>query len=132
AGGGEVNTANNSATDVTAITQVADLAISKTHAGDFHPGDAADTYTITVSNVGAAPTNGSMVTVTDVLPVGLAPTAANNGIVNGWAVFFVGQTVTARRTGALAAGASYPALTLKVAVASNAPASVINTATVAG
>jgi uncharacterized repeat protein (TIGR01451 family) len=131
-GGGEVNTANNSATDVTAITQVADLAIGKTHAGDFHPGDVADTYTITVSNVGAAPTNGSMVTVTDVLPVGLAPTAANNGIVNGWTVSFVGQTVTARRTGVLAAGANYPALTVTVAVAGNAPARVTNTAVVSG
>ena len=40
--------------------------------------------------------------------------------------------MTATRSDALAAGASYPALTLTVSVASNAPASVTNTATVSG
>src|SRR5207248_1855145 len=94
-------------------------------------GDAADTYTIIVSNVGAAPT-ASSVTVTDTLPAGLSPTAADNGTINGWAVSFSGQTVTATRSDALAAGASYPAFTLTVSVAGTAPASVTNTATVAG
>jgi uncharacterized repeat protein (TIGR01451 family) len=130
-GGGEVQTANDSATDVTAITQVADLTITKTHTGVFHPGDAADTYTITVSNAGAAATAG-MVTITDVLPAGLTPTAADSGTINGWTLSHVGQTVTATRTDVLAAGTTYPPLSLKVAVANNAPASVINTATVAG
>jgi uncharacterized repeat protein (TIGR01451 family) len=131
AGGGEVNTANDSAKDVSPITPVADLAISKTHVGTFHPGDGADTYTIAVSNVGSAPTAGP-VTVTDVLPAGLAPTAADSGTVNGWVVSFVGQTVTATRVDPLAPGASYPALTLTVSVAATAPAVVTNTATVAG
>jgi uncharacterized repeat protein (TIGR01451 family) len=130
-GGGEVNTANNSAKDVTPITAVADLTLSKTHVGDFHPGDAAATYTIVVSNVGGAATSGP-VRVTDTLPAGLTPTAADTGAINGWSVSFVGQTVTASRTDALAAGASYPAFTLTVSVASTAPASVANTATVAG
>ena len=40
------------------------------------------------------------------------------------AVSFSGQTITATRTDALASGGSYPALTLTVSVASNAPASV--------
>ena len=40
--------------------------------------------------------------------------------------------MTATRSNALAAGASYPTLTVVVNVASNAPASVTNTATVAG
>jgi uncharacterized repeat protein (TIGR01451 family) len=131
AGGGEVNTANNSSTDVTATTPVADLTIAKSAVGVFRQGDAADTYTITVSNVGAAPTIGP-VTVTDTLPAGLAPTAANTGTVNGWTVAFSGQTVTATRSDALAAGASYPAFVVTVSVAANSPASVANTATVAG
>src|SRR5205807_6182488 len=96
------------------------------------PGDSADAYTITVSNVGAVPTDGSTVTVTDTLPTGLVPTAADNGTINGWSVSFSGQTVTATRSDVLASGSSYPALTLTVSVANNAPASLINTATVAG
>ena len=41
-------------------------------------------------------------------------------------------TLTATRSDALAAGGSYPAITLTVNVAANAPASVTNTATVSG
>ena len=41
-------------------------------------------------------------TITDVLPAGLAPTPADSGTVNGWAVSFVGQTVKNRAAGALA------------------------------
>jgi uncharacterized repeat protein (TIGR01451 family) len=131
AGGGEVITANDSATNTTAVTPVADLTIAKTHTGDFHPGDRAATYTITVSNVGGAPTVGA-VTVTDTLPVGLAPTAADSGSMNGWAVSFSGQTIIATRSDALAAGGSYPTLTLTVSVAGTAAGTVTNTATVAG
>ncbi len=130
-GGGEVNTANDTVTDPTVITQVADLTVSKGHSGGFHPGDTADTLTITVSNPGAAPTTGP-VTVTDTLPAGLVPTAAIRGVINGWSVSVNGQIVTATRSDVLAAGASYPVLTLTVGVAANAPASVTNVATVAG
>src|SRR5207302_1646534 len=87
--------------------------------------------TITVSNIGAGATAGA-VTVTDTLPAGLAPTAADSGTINGWTVSFSGQTITATRSDALNNGASYPALTITVSVAGNAPASVTNTATVAG
>jgi uncharacterized repeat protein (TIGR01451 family) len=132
AGGGEVKTSNDAAVDVTAISQVADLSISKTHTAAFHPGDAADTYTITVSNIGAVLSDGSTVTVTDVLPAGLSPTSADGGTINGWQVRTSGQTITATRSGALAAGASYPSLTLTVSVAQTAPVSVTNTATVSG
>jgi uncharacterized repeat protein (TIGR01451 family) len=131
-GGGEANTANDSAADTTAITQVADLAVSKTHSGTFRPGDAADTYSVTVSNVGAAPTDGSAVTVTDTLPAGLAPTPADTGVVNGWTLFTAGQTVTATRTGVLDAGASYPPLTITVGVADDVAPVITNTATVSG
>src|SRR5262249_29565314 len=131
AGGGEVNTANNSSTDVTPTTPVADLTIAKSAVGTFRQGDAADTYTITVSNVGSAPTSGPA-SVTDPLAAGLAAAAADAGTINGWTVTFSGQTVTATRSDALAVGASYPAFVVTVSVASNAPASVTNTATVAG
>jgi uncharacterized repeat protein (TIGR01451 family) len=127
-GGGETNTANDSASDVTAITQVADLTITKSHTGTFNQGDGADHYTITIGNAGAGPTSGQ-VTVTDSLPAGLTPTAATG---TGWQTSISGSTVTATRSDPLAAGASYPALTVTVSIAANAPASVTNTATVAG
>ena len=127
-GGGETNTANDTATDVTPIAQAADLTVGLSHAGNFQQGDSADNYTIAVNNVGAGPTIGQ-VTVTDTLPAGLTPTAASG---SGWTTSISGQTVTATRSDALAAGANYPALTVTVSVASNAAASVTNTATVAG
>jgi len=129
AGGGELNTTNDSVSDITAITQVADLTITKTDSGNFHQGDTADTYTITVkNNSGSGPTSG-LVTVTDPVPSGVTPTAASG---TGWTTSISGQTVTATRSDALAAGSSYPALMIKVSVASNAPASVTNIATVSG
>lgn len=109
----------------------ADLTITKTHSGDFHQGDAADTYTINVNNIGSGPTSGA-VTVTDTLPAGLAPTAADNGTINGWTLTTNGQTITATRSDALAPGGSYPALPLTVSVDNNAPSSLTNTAAVAG
>jgi uncharacterized repeat protein (TIGR01451 family) len=130
-GGSESNTANNSASDPTTITQLsADLRIAKTHAGNFTQGQTGATYTITVTNVGAGATSGT-VTVTDTLPAGLTPTAPN-GVVNGWTCGIASQTVTCTRSDALAASASYPAITLTVDVALSAAAAVTNTADVAG
>ena len=103
-------TAASDPTTITPVVTVADLAVSKSHSGNFKQGDAADTYTITVSNVaGSGPTTG-LVTVSDTLPTGLSPTAADNGTIAGWSVSYVGQTVTATRSDVLAGGASYPAL----------------------
>src|SRR5262249_56837302 len=110
AGGGEVNTANDSASDPTNITQVADLTISKSHAGNFRQGDPADTYTVTVSNVGAGPTAGA-VTVTDTLPTGLAPTARGNGTSNGWGVSFSRPSLPPTPRGRLNTAPNNPAPT---------------------
>ena len=102
---------------------VPQLTITKSHVAYFHQGDAADTYTVTVSNAGTVPTDGSLVTVTDTLPAGLSPTAADSGTINGWNVTSNVQadTVTATRSDVLAAGNSYPALTVTVAVAEQCP-----------
>jgi uncharacterized repeat protein (TIGR01451 family) len=135
AGGGEVNTTNDTASDLTTIiqnAQVAELTITKSHSGSFHPGDRTDVYTITVSNVSTAPTDGSPVIVMDTLPTGLAPTKADEGTINGWSLSTTGQTVTATRTDVLIGGASYPALVLTVSVDNNAPPRLTNTATVSG
>ena len=116
---------------VTVEAPTSDMVVDKAHTGNFRQGDQSDTYSITATNSGTAPTTGT-VTITDILPAGLTPTADNNGIINGWNVSTNGQTVTATRNDVLAAGNNYPDLTLTVAVADDAPANVVNTATVSG
>jgi uncharacterized repeat protein (TIGR01451 family) len=103
-----------------------DLTLAKTHTGDFTQGDTGDAYTIIVTNVGTATSSG-MVTVIDVLPTGLVATDISG---TGW--FTDLSTLTCTRSDALAAGASYPPIIVTVSVATNAPASVTNTATVSG
>ena len=78
-GGGEINLANDSASDVTAIIQLPDLTLSSTH-GSFAQGQNGATYSLLVSNIASAPTEGT-VTVTDTLPGGLAATAMTGA---GW------------------------------------------------
>ncbi|MGE5321901.1 MAG: beta strand repeat-containing protein, partial [Actinomycetota bacterium] len=125
-GGGEANTANDTATDPTTITQVADLTIAKSHTGNFTQGQTGAQYTLTASNVGPGPTNGT-VTVTDTLPSGLTATAISG---TGWTCVLA--TLSCTRSDVLAAGAAYPAITLTVDVASTAPATLANSATIFG
>jgi uncharacterized repeat protein (TIGR01451 family) len=113
------------ATDPTTIIQLPDLSIAKAHAGNFTQGQTGATYTLTVSNVGSASTTG-LVTVTDVAPTGLTATAISG---TGWTCPTLSSC---NRSDALAAGSSYPAITLTVNVANNAPASVTNSASVSG
>jgi len=130
----EGNYANDaSVSTVSTVVTAPDLAITSTHNGNFQPGDLADTYTIYVSNGGAASSSGGQITVTFTLPVGLTPAAAMNGTtINGWLVAVSGQTVTATRSDVLAPDSSYPALTITVSVASNASGALSNTASVSG
>ncbi|HLQ52196.1 MAG TPA: DUF11 domain-containing protein, partial [Terriglobales bacterium] len=97
-----------------------------THVGNFFQTQVGATYTITVSNVGSSPSAG-VVTVTDTLPASLTATAMTG---TGWTCTVA--TLTCTRSDVLANGASYPPITLTVNVAAGAPASVTNTATVAG
>jgi len=130
----EGNHANDASTSTySTVVTAPDLAITSTHNGNFQPGDAADTYTIYVGNGGSANTDGSAVTVTQILPAGLTPAAAMNGAtINGWSVVVSGQTVTATRSDVLATDSSYPALTITVSVAANASGPLASTATVSG
>src|SRR4029077_20956769 len=102
-----------------------DLTIAKTHGGNFSQGQTGAAYTLTVSNIASAAC--STVTVTDTVPAGLTATAIGG---TGWTCTQPGGPCT--RSDTLTAGGSYPALTLTVNVASNAPASVTNSAAVAG
>ncbi|MEU6652751.1 hypothetical protein ABZ904_25785 [Streptomyces sp. NPDC046900] len=125
-----------SATDSTASTGLTftvipvaqpSLTIAKRHAGSFTRGEDG-VYTITVGNVTAAgPTNGTTVTVHDILPAGLRAARITG---EGWHCILA--TLTCTRSDVLPAGHSYPSVTLKVDVSCNARARVSNTATVAG
>jgi uncharacterized repeat protein (TIGR01451 family) len=127
-GGGETNTANNSASDPTTVVAAGtpDLTVAKTHSGNFTQGQVGATYTLTVTNSGTAPTTAA-VSLTDTLPTGLTATAISG---TGWTCTLA--TVNCTRSNALAAGASYPAITLTVTVAGNAPSSVTNPDTDSG
>lgn len=117
---------NNTGSDPTVITQIADLAVTKTHTGDFIQGQTGRTFTIVVTNVGDGPTD-AVVSLVDTLPAGLTATALN-GL--GWNCTL--STLTCTRSDVLASELSYPALTLTASVAANAQASLTNTVTISG
>src|SRR5208283_4627047 len=125
-GGGATGTAT--ANDPTTITPsgAPALGITKSHTGSFTQGQTGDTYTITVTNSGTASTSGT-VTVVDTLPTGLTATAISG---TGWTCTL--GTLTCTSTTVEAAGDSFPAITLTVNVAANAPASVTNSAMASG
>ena len=129
-GGGDQNTNNNTATNQTTIIQTGpDPAISKTHSGTFVE-SLTGTYTINVKNAGLTPTDGTPVTVSDTMPTGLTVKTVSG---TGWdCSASTTSAVSCTRSDVLASVTSYPAITLTVNVASDAPASVINTATVSG
>ena len=103
------------------------LTISKTHVGNFTVGDTGDTYTVTVSNTaGAGPTNGT-VTVTDTIPSGLTLDSMAG---TGWTCAAESNVCT--RSDVLAAGASYPAITITVDVSEEAGSPQVNSVTVSG
>ena len=101
-----------------------DMVLSKSHSQSFTQGDSGRTYTITARNSGNRPATGP-VSVADTLPSGLTATAIAG---NGWSCDL--PTLTCTRSDALAAGTDYPPITLTVDVAADAPANVVNTATV--
>jgi uncharacterized repeat protein (TIGR01451 family) len=108
----------------------ADLYVTVTDSGNFTQCDIGETYTITVSNIGDSPTSGE-IDLANVLPSGLTATGFTCSDPNSdWTIN--SGTLTATCNDSLAAGASFPALTLTVNVASDAPATVTDTATVSG
>jgi hypothetical protein len=101
------------------------LSTSKTHTGNFTQGQAGATYTVTVSNAASAgPTSGT-VTVTETIPAGLTLVSMAG---TGWTCAANACT----RSDALAAGASYPPITVTVNVATNATSPQVNAVSVSG
>ena len=117
--------------DVSDVVPLNDVVVAKTHTGNFSQGQTGATYSLTVRNYGAQATSGT-VTVIDTIPTGLTATAASG---TGWTCTLntpaAGQ-VQCTRSDALAAGSSYPPITLTVNVANTAPSSVTNSATISG
>ena len=108
------------------------LSIAKSHSGNFTQGQQGAQFSITVTNNGPGSAGGaSPITVTDTLPAGLTP-AATPGSGTNWSCGSAGQTITCTNAELVGASTSFPTLTLSVNVASNAPASLSNTASVVG
>jgi uncharacterized repeat protein (TIGR01451 family) len=123
---GDLNAANDSASDVTPVsTPILDLTITSTHSGSFLVGGQGS-YTIGVSNVGNLPTTGP-ITVTDTLPAGLGFVSGSG---TGWSCGAAGQVVTCTNSSVLAVGDT-SALTLAVSVAQGGVPAVTHTVHVA-
>jgi hypothetical protein len=107
------------------------LSIVKAHSGNFVQGQQGAQFTLVVTNGGPGNSGGAIaVTVADTMPTGLTPVSGSG---TGWICPApVGQTITCSNANVVASGDSYPTLTLNVNVATNAAASLSNTATVNG
>ena len=101
------------------------LSISKTHNGVFGPGEQNAQYTITVTNSGTG-TISEPVTVNDTLPAGETLVSMSAG--GAW----ICASSACTNSGTLAAGHSYPAITVTVNVAAGATSPQVNTATATG
>src|SRR5262249_4873104 len=104
----------------------------KSHSGNFTQGQKGATYSIVVTaDAIGGPTDGSPVTVTDILPAGLTATAISGG--RGWACTL--HTLTRSSSFVVIPfpyDTIYGVIPVTVDVAPNAPASVTNIATVGG
>ncbi|HYL69267.1 MAG TPA: hypothetical protein VEX69_08875 [Candidatus Limnocylindria bacterium] len=102
--------------------------ITKMHTATFQQGGTGS-YTITVKNSGTASTDGTMVTVSDAMPTGLTVGTATG---TGWNCSTTPTSITCTQTTVLTAGSSYQPITLTVAIATNAPATITNTVSISG
>jgi hypothetical protein len=135
--GGSASPASMTATDVTAVDQRPDLSAvvrSSSRGVPYAPfarGDGAgqrDTYAVTVRNGGFAPTRGP-VTVAAELPAGLRPLSLSAP--GGWSCDVAAAACTTGSGVAMAGGQQVP-IVLEVAVAGDAPSSVLPRFTVSG
>ena len=128
AGGGELNTSNDTANDLTTIvTPLPDLTILKEHVGPHFIQGQPGQYLLTVANGGPVASSG-MITVTDTLPSGIS---FATGTGTGWSCSASGQLVACTDASTPIAAGGTSAITLSVNVAANAPASEDNFAQVA-
>jgi uncharacterized repeat protein (TIGR01451 family) len=103
------------------------FSISLTNSANFTRGRTG-TFTATVSNISNSSTPGA-VTVSESLPRGLTLVSMTGG---GWTCGGVVADGTCSRSDPLRAGASYPAITVTVMIATNAGSPLVNTVSVSG
>jgi uncharacterized repeat protein (TIGR01451 family) len=125
-GAADPQPADNTATASTTITALPDLVVAVTASGPFARGQTGATYALLVTNTGAGATT-APVSVDHALPAGLTATAIAGA---GWTCTLA--TLGCTRSDALAAGASFAPITLTVDVALDAPATLVNVASVSG
>jgi uncharacterized repeat protein (TIGR01451 family) len=112
-----------------------DLTVAATHAGPFAQGDtsaAGDAFTLTVSNVGDAPTSGTVTVVDRVHNGDGINYVSTTGSDAGWACAQSNAVVTCTRSDALAPGAAYGPIVINVSVNSTASLSPQDDAAVSG
>jgi trimeric autotransporter adhesin len=115
------------ASDLTTVIIPPSLAIAKTHTGNFVQGQTG-LYTVIVSNgTLAGPTSGT-VTVTESVPTGLTLVSMAG---SGWTCPGTAAN-NCMRSDVLAAGGSYPPITVTVNVAQNATSPQLNAVSVSG
>jgi fimbrial isopeptide formation D2 family protein/uncharacterized repeat protein (TIGR01451 family) len=120
--------ANNTSTDVTPVTQSADVDIVKSHTGNFDAGTSNNMYTLAVANLGPSDSELPLV-VSDTVPAPENLVSANGG--SDWSCTTAGNTVTCNATGPLAAGASATAISVLVGIGAGvANQTVDNTAVI--
>jgi uncharacterized repeat protein (TIGR01451 family) len=133
-GGGEVNVANDSASDVTTVNGISDLTLTKSHTGNFTV-STPGTYALTVNNIGSAATSGT-ITLTDTLPTGL--TMPDGAVVltgtnaANWSCTASGNVITCTTSTIIASSGSSTFNLTGIQVGSAAVPSVTNTASVSG
>jgi uncharacterized repeat protein (TIGR01451 family) len=134
AGGNDVNTTNNAATDPTIVNGISDLTLTKSHTGNFTVGTLG-TYALTVNNIGSAATTGA-ITMTDILPTGLtipngAVTLTGTNAAN-WSCTASGNIITCTSSTAIASGGNSTFNLTGIQVGVTAVPSVTNTANISG
>jgi uncharacterized repeat protein (TIGR01451 family) len=134
AGGNDVNTTNNTATDPTIVNGISDLTLTKSHTGNFTVGTPG-TYALTVNNIGSADTTGT-ITMTDALPTGLtipngAVTLTGTNAAN-WSCTAGGNIITCTSSTAITSGSNSTFNLTGIQVGVTAVPSVTNTANISG
>ncbi len=122
---GTISVAGEIFTVIQSTIPPAALSISKTHIGNFPPGQQNAIYTVVVSDPSSAGPTNAPVTVTEIIPSGLTLVSMSG---TGWSC----SSNTCNRSDILNPGTSYPAVTVTVNVGVNAPSPQINQVSVSG
>ena len=101
------------------------LSVSMSHQGIFSPAQTDAAYQVTVANGQGAGATAGMLTLAETVPYGLTLVSMAG---DGWNC----TNPACTRSDSLGAGKSYPAVTVTVAVAFNAPAQLANQVNLSG